>query len=271
MILSIILSAASLIAWGFSFIFFKNYLRRRTDPEWILAEWKEEINRLTADMDAAADRNVTLVEDRIKSLKERIKEADRRIALSLREEDKRRTQEAAYAALGRMAVPPGISPGPERAAGPLGTVDPFGAAAIGRPAEYPPVSAGPGPEGAGAPGAATSPRGLPGASPETALPGEAPQGAMLTGETSPGPALPGEIPPEAASGPPVLEEPAPPSGGPRFVRSPRPVEPKPPSFAERVAELSKAGFSSAMIAANLGVPLAEVELAIAITEGKTFL
>jgi hypothetical protein len=38
-----------------------------------------------------------------------------------------------------------------------------------------------------------------------------------------------------------------------------------------VAELSKAGFSSAMIAANLGVPLAEVELAIAITEEKNFL
>jgi hypothetical protein len=37
---------------------------------------------------------------------------------------------------------------------------------------------------------------------------------------------------------------------------------------ERVAELSRAGFSSHMIAANLGVPLAEVELAIAIAAGK---
>ncbi|MDR2028305.1 MAG: hypothetical protein LBP93_02065, partial [Treponema sp.] len=111
MIVSIILSAASLIAWGFSFIFFKNYLRRRTDPEWILAEWKEEINKLNVDMDAAADRNVALVEDRIRSLKELLKDVDRRIALSGREEDKRRSQEAAYAALGRRAGHPGISPG----------------------------------------------------------------------------------------------------------------------------------------------------------------
>jgi hypothetical protein len=35
-----------------------------------------------------------------------------------------------------------------------------------------------------------------------------------------------------------------------------------------VAELSKAGFSASMIAANLGVPLAEVDLAIAIAERK---
>jgi hypothetical protein len=235
-ILSIILSAASLIAWGFSFIFFKNYLRRRTDPEWILAEWKEEINKLNADMDAATDRNVALVEDRIKSLKEIIKDADRRIALSVREEDKRRAQEAAYAAFGRMAEHTKIS----SSASPEG-----GDAAFGRGAGDAKISS-PGPVGgqAGDSEAEAAPEG---AAPETS------SGAPVAGEPAP-----------------AAEAPEPPPG-PRFVRSARPVEPKPPSFTEQVAELSKAGFSSAMIAANLGVSLAEVELAIAITEGKNFL
>jgi hypothetical protein len=227
MSLPIILSVASLIAWVFSFIFLRNYLRRRTDPEWILAEWKEEINKLNADMDAATDRNVALVEDRIEALKELIKEADRRIALSIREEDKGRAQEAAYAALGRTA---GVE---------------------AKVIELPLTRRG---SSAPSPGAG---EGYSGAEQKGAL--EAPS--------------PGEFPPEAspAAGPSPAELPAEPAlpPGPRFVRSPHPVEPKPPPFVERVAELARAGFSSTMIAANLGVPLAEVELAIAIMEGRS--
>ncbi|MDR3160030.1 MAG: hypothetical protein LBU28_00270 [Spirochaetaceae bacterium] len=55
---------------------------------------------------------------------------------------------------------------------------------------------------------------------------------------------------------------------PRIIRSPQPVEPKPPSFSEQVAALVGAGFSPELIASRLGVTLAEVELAAALFRRK---
>jgi hypothetical protein len=56
--------------------------------------------------------------------------------------------------------------------------------------------------------------------------------------------------------------------GPRIMRSSNPIEPKPLPFAERVAELYRAGFSSNLIAARLEATLAEVDLAIALAERR---
>ena len=50
------------------------------------------------------------------------------------------------------------------------------------------------------------------------------------------------------------------------TRSARPLAPKPLPFAERVAELYRAGFSSNLIASRLGATITEVELAIALVE-----
>jgi hypothetical protein len=78
-----------------------------------------------------------------------------------------------------------------------------------------------------------------------------------TPSPSPGPAaVPGDHPDP--------QEPAPP----RFVRAPQRVEPKPPPFAEQVAELYRGGISADLIASRLGVALAEVDLAIAILESR---
>ncbi|MDR0378122.1 MAG: hypothetical protein LBH70_10055 [Spirochaetaceae bacterium] len=55
---------------------------------------------------------------------------------------------------------------------------------------------------------------------------------------------------------------------PHIVHSASPIVPKPPPFAEQVAGLYLAGLSPELIAARLGAALSEVELAIALVEGR---
>ncbi|MDR1375073.1 MAG: hypothetical protein LBJ24_08900 [Treponema sp.] len=95
--LTIFFSAASFLLCGFFFI----YIRRRTAAERLLAEFREEVDKLTAEIDAITDRDAQLVEDRVKTLRALLEDADHRIALYARELNRRRNEESAYAALGR--------------------------------------------------------------------------------------------------------------------------------------------------------------------------
>jgi hypothetical protein len=101
MALALVFAAASLLISGFSFIYLLGYLRRRTGARRILEDFEEEVNKLIAGIDAAADRDITLLEDRSAALKAMLETLDRRIASYARELDRREKQEAAYAALGR--------------------------------------------------------------------------------------------------------------------------------------------------------------------------
>ncbi|GHV77019.1 hypothetical protein AGMMS49942_18400 [Spirochaetia bacterium] len=104
MTLSVIFSAASLLISGFAFIYFQAYLRRRTGAGRILTDLKEEANEIIAAADAATDRDLTLLEDKAKSVKALLETLDRRIAVYARELARRNTRESAesaYAALGR--------------------------------------------------------------------------------------------------------------------------------------------------------------------------
>ncbi|MDR0555086.1 MAG: hypothetical protein LBG76_09875 [Treponema sp.] len=107
---SILFSTASLALCVFSFIFFLSYLKRRTGSERILAEFREEIDKLIAEIDGATDRDASLVEDRIKTLRTLLDDADRRISVYVRELDRRRSQEKAYADLGKTPLRHAESP-----------------------------------------------------------------------------------------------------------------------------------------------------------------
>jgi hypothetical protein len=98
---SIILSALSLMVCVFFFLYFRAYLRRRTGPEQLLAEFREEVYKLIAEIDAATDKDAMLVEERIKTLRSLLEDVDKRISVHIREVDRRRFQEEAYAELGR--------------------------------------------------------------------------------------------------------------------------------------------------------------------------
>jgi hypothetical protein len=96
----------SLLTLGLCALFFlycKAYLRRRTGQERILAEFKEEVRKMIADIDAATDRDATLIEDRVKTLKTILNDADKRINLLNQELIRRRADVETYLELGHKA------------------------------------------------------------------------------------------------------------------------------------------------------------------------
>jgi hypothetical protein len=205
----LILSAGSLASCLCFFIYFRSYLRRQAGPEVLLAEFREEVYKLIAEIDAATDKDALLVEERVRTLRNILEDVDKRVAVHIREMDRRRFQEEAYAELGKKRR----------------IMDSFSNPKAGqRPGAYGPQGTAP----------AENAEALPVTNTNT---GEA--AALLNGQPA----------------------------GPRIMAAERPIEPKPAPFAEQVAELSRAGLSSSLIAARLGVGIAEVELAIAISKG----
>jgi hypothetical protein len=242
MVVPLILAAASLILSGFSFIFCFAYLKRRTGQERILGEFREEVDKLILDINEATDRDAALVEDRVKTLRTLLEDMDKRITVYSREAERRRTQDDVYVELGRLRSPiasSGPEPFPSRPSA-LET-----ALRQPLPAASPPASAQEQAEG----GRASAEGGRSPAEGSRSL--AAAQSAALT-----------QAAPSESNG--RAGEPA----GPRIIRSSNPIEPKPLPFAERVAELYRAGFSSNLIAARLEATLAEVDLAIALAERR---
>jgi hypothetical protein len=101
MTIPFVLSAASLCIAVFSFFFSRWYIARKTAARELLADYRAEVYRLIAEIDAAADRDSLLVEERIKTLKKLIEDTDRRIGVYMRELQRSRNGEAMYTSLGR--------------------------------------------------------------------------------------------------------------------------------------------------------------------------
>jgi len=99
--ITIIISVCCLVFCCFVFFYVKWYIKRRTSADIILAEYRSEVYRLIAEIDAATDRDSRLVEERIKSLKSLLDDTDKRIAVYMRELERSRSGEALYTSLGR--------------------------------------------------------------------------------------------------------------------------------------------------------------------------
>ncbi len=100
----LIIVVVTLIIWSLGFLYIRNYLNRRTGSRRILAEFQEEVDKLIAEINSATDRGLTLMEDRISSLKTLLEETDKRIVTYKREMERRRMHEDAYAELGKKTV-----------------------------------------------------------------------------------------------------------------------------------------------------------------------
>ena len=85
----------------FGFFYLLRLINRKTAVNNLLTEYREEVYRLIAEIDAATDRDSLLVEERIKTLKKVIEDTDRRISFYVRETQKSRNSEAMYASLGQ--------------------------------------------------------------------------------------------------------------------------------------------------------------------------
>ncbi len=143
-------------------------VRRSLELDSLLAGVREEARALITELNQTADRNVSLVEDRMEGLRELLDETDRRIGVAKRELASRAAEREVYARLnkrrpivpgGDAPLPPAPAPGSEAAR----DAQPAIAAEAALRASAPP-SADPSSPGA-APGS-----GLPGAREPSALP-----------------------------------------------------------------------------------------------------
>jgi len=85
----------------FLFFYFKWYIKRRTSVSGQLEEYRAEVIKLNAEINSVTDRNLTLIEDKIKKLKELLEETDKRVSVYAGELEKSRRGEALYTSLGR--------------------------------------------------------------------------------------------------------------------------------------------------------------------------
>lgn len=98
----------SLTLWAFTFLYLRSFIIKKTSKDRILAEFREEIDRLITDIDAATDRDIALIEDRVKTLKNLLEETDKRILAYKKEVHRKVMEEQAYAELGRRQGRPVI-------------------------------------------------------------------------------------------------------------------------------------------------------------------
>lgn len=85
-------------------------LRSRFSEKKILADLREEVDRLVTDLGREADRDVELLEGRIRLLRELMAETDSRILLGRREEEKRERSLHVESTL--ASPPPAAEPSP---------------------------------------------------------------------------------------------------------------------------------------------------------------
>ncbi|MDR2192878.1 MAG: hypothetical protein LBP19_00165 [Treponema sp.] len=207
---STIISIVSLGLCALFFIYSNAYIRRRTGQKRILADFKDEVSKLIAEIDTATDRDATLIEDRIKTIRALLDEVDKRIMLYDQEVAKRRANEEMYAELGRRRI----------AEAHIST-------------SYNP-----------------------------ALQNNTPPSVMsLDNEVSIQSLLKKDRGAEVDKKDKISED--------RTKEMPHTIYDEQKYILEQITELSKAGFSSNLIAARLGMSISEVELAIAIAERRS--
>lgn len=79
-------------------------VRRALGSEEELDRIRREIGSLIIELDASADRNITVLEDRLTTLKDMIIESDKRIAILSNDRGKRQPEPGVYDRMGRKAI-----------------------------------------------------------------------------------------------------------------------------------------------------------------------
>jgi hypothetical protein len=104
-------SLASLIFCFFMFFYLRSYIKRNLSREESLEAARDEVNRIILRIEEVTDRDVSLLEDREKTLKALLEEADKRIRVYTKELEKSRNAQKAYQDLAKSR-PPVFSPPP---------------------------------------------------------------------------------------------------------------------------------------------------------------
>lgn len=86
------------------YLLLKARISRALDPATVLREIRGEVDRMIVELNQTTDRNVSLVEDRIRKVSELLEAADKKIGLLRRESEKQEVASRVYSELKR-AVP----------------------------------------------------------------------------------------------------------------------------------------------------------------------
>ncbi len=97
-ILVLVLGLVNVGLWIVFFLFF----RSRFSPSHILREIRIEVDKLVTEISRETDRDIALIEGRIRGLKALIEEADKRILLADRESRRRTSDDRVYADLAAL-------------------------------------------------------------------------------------------------------------------------------------------------------------------------
>ncbi|MDR1655064.1 MAG: hypothetical protein LBR96_03620, partial [Treponema sp.] len=101
MALAIVFSAASLILWAFTFVYFHVRISKISRGEDLLSSYRKETARLIAEIDSATERDSRIVEGRIESMKAVLEDIKKRTGIYVRELEKRQDGERLYSELGK--------------------------------------------------------------------------------------------------------------------------------------------------------------------------
>jgi hypothetical protein len=100
-----VFSLASLAFCFFSFLYLRSYIKRSISQEENLNAARDEVNRIILRIEEVTDRDISLIEDREKTLKALLEEADRRIKVYTKELEKGIKVQKTYQELGKSRPP----------------------------------------------------------------------------------------------------------------------------------------------------------------------
>jgi hypothetical protein len=219
-------------------VIFYRVLRSRFAPQRVLKDLRSEVDKLIIDLGREADRDVAILESRIKNLRALIDEADRRILVANREAVKKDREQSVIAeTLGAQSGKPAGASAQRGADEQRGSDEQGVGFDTARPSQTLREAPSTAPRAQAASGNAQNTR----------------EAAEKTRERpTPQPTPPS--PRNEAEGRPVTIY-----TRPTIKRSETPIEPYIP-VRERALDMARKGFTAQMIASTLSLPLGEVEL-----------
>ena len=259
--LPLLLSALSLVICIFSFLFLKSYIKRRTRvkilQDQVLTGIREDVNDILKSLDETTERDITLMEEQKKVMRNMLEEIDKRLKVYIRELELRQNAENVYKELNPVS---GRSSGAGRSSG---------------PGPQAPAASLPKKDGSNQSGypelgknryrinrqilpqtAKSAPDTVAEASPAFPIPSFS---VKQSGESVPG------APDGFSDGNPDGISDGSADG---YADGTPAAAPAPPSIGEQIRSLVRTGLSSSVIAARLGLSIAEVELAAALLERR---
>ena len=109
-IINLVVTAALV---GLLYLYFNNKIRKALDAQNLLSEVRDEVDSLVRELNLSAERNILLIEEKIKDLERTLSQADQKMTLLTKETARSRTSQEVYTHLAKAKAPVILTPEPE--------------------------------------------------------------------------------------------------------------------------------------------------------------